>query len=50
MFRSRANFGYPEATRHLPPESCRISAFTNATAAIVNFREWAQKGYPIVKE
>ena len=24
--------------------------FTNATAAIVNFREWTQKGYPVVKE
>jgi len=24
--------------------------FTNAIAAIVNFREWTQKGYPLVKE
>jgi rhodanese-related sulfurtransferase len=24
--------------------------FTNAIAAIVNFREWTQKGYPVVKE
>ena len=24
--------------------------FTNAVAALVNFREWTQKAYPLVKE
>jgi hypothetical protein len=39
-----------QGPRDASPRELQDIGFTNVTAALVNFSEWTQKGYPVVKD